>query len=146
MGNTIFAKFFICASLAILYATMCEAKSAQHRSCVMKIPRRSILGNCSSELNCREVVDQGMDFGVKCGNHNECILEQSPVMELCKDACVDSDCGILCQQHYTSERAMYCIETRDHPNAYPHGIPAQPNKYFCTCISPNEFIELNLAA
>lgn len=65
-------------------------------------------------------------------------FQQTPQNEYCKEACEKSPCGKLCLQEHETKTAMYCIETRDHPNAMPPNSNVPPNKYYCTCMTTEQ--------
>ncbi|CAL8104772.1 unnamed protein product [Orchesella dallaii] len=103
--------------------------------CMNKLPKRPVPGNCTENRVCEDLVaiPNMLDNSVKCGDQGECVATQMPQNEYCKEACAGSPCGKFCLQEHETKVAMYCIETRDHPNAMPNSTMVTTNTYYCTC-------------
>ncbi|ODM99499.1 hypothetical protein Ocin01_07173 [Orchesella cincta] len=103
--------------------------------CINKIPKRAVPGKCTDNFVCEDLlaIPHITEGSVRCGDQGECVTTQVPQNEYCKDACGSSACGKFCLQEHETKNALYCIETRDHPNAMPNGTVVTPNRYYCTC-------------
>jgi len=125
-----------CFTSKCVFCSVIES-SGDGNYCFNRIPKRGVAANCASERVCEDLLSlPATSFNeLRCGDQGECITKELPRSEFCKAACEKSTCAKFCLQEHEIKTAMYCIETRDHPNAMPGGTSG--NKYYCTCIDGN---------
>lgn len=137
-GDVLFRLFFISCCLTVHVITSSSSNieaSGEGGFCMNKIPKRAVPGNCTDNSMCEDLVaiPNISENRVRCGDQGECVIMQTPQNEYCKEACGSSECGKFCLQEHETKVALYCIETRDHPNAMPNSTMVSMNTYYCTC-------------